>query len=76
MINDSGVVGGKTHNSLVCEFFSNSNDQNVIYFTHANIRSMRTNFHDFVADISISEERLCFIVLSEIWIDDEELPLY
>ena len=51
----------------------NSNDFNII---HQNIRSLRSNFEQFVLHLNEIHEKPQLIVLSEIWISDFEVPAY
>lgn len=65
-----------THSNLQ-DFFSFQKDKSNYNVVYTNIRSMRKNFNSFLAEIStIKNHKIHFIVLSEIWIDSDEIQLY
>lgn len=45
-------------------------------FLHANIRSLRKNYNNFVSELSQINTKVDFIIISEIWINEDELNLY
>lgn len=45
-------------------------------FIYANIRSLRKNFNSFLVEFNQIKENVHFIVLSEIWINQDEINLY
>ena len=47
-----------------------------IKIIHQNIRSMRKNFDEFVANLKTSLKKPSFVFLSEVWINSNELFLY
>jgi hypothetical protein len=47
-----------------------------LLFLHANIRSLRKNYNNLVSELSQINSRIQFIILSEIWINEDELNLY
>lgn len=45
-------------------------------FIYANIRSLRRNFNNFLVELNSIKSKIHCIVLSEIWIKDDEVNLY
>lgn len=52
------------------------NKLNSFYVIHQNIRSIRSNFDSLVAEISTMNVFPDVIILSEVWINEDELKLY
>jgi hypothetical protein len=59
--------------SLSTFFNSECNGLNIIY---ANIRSLRKNFNSFLVELNDIKENVHFIVLSEIWVKQDEINFY
>lgn len=65
----------KTNQASMNEFFAQINN-NVFSLIYVNIRSLRKNFNNFLAEFMLIESKIDFIVFSEIWIGSDELDLY
>lgn len=65
------------YNHLENNFFISQSEHEAVTFIYANIRSMRKNFNQFLAELKthISVD-LSFIILSEVWINSDEVVLY
>lgn len=58
------------------EFYKPRNNEKSLSFIYANIRSMRSNFNQFIIEINQLKEKIHFIILVEIWIGKDEVSLY
>lgn len=56
--------------------FYDSEPKGSLLFLHANIRSLRKNYNNLVSELSQISSQIQFIILSEIWINEDELNLY
>lgn len=57
-------------------FYKSSGTTNSLNLLYANIRSLRRNFQNFVAELQQIDSRIHIIVLSEIWVMNDEIDLY
>lgn len=57
-------------------FFTPSNSEEYNGIIYANIRSLRKNFNSFILELGQIKCKISIIVLSEIWINSEEIDLY
>lgn len=57
-------------------FFYDATSTGSLSFLYANIRSVRKNFNNLLAEISQIKNEIDFFILSEIWINNDELNLY
>lgn len=70
------TIENYTYTSLNNDFFLSKNCENNINFLYANIRSMRKNFNNFLAELNQLKNDIHFIILSEIWISTCEIYSY
>jgi hypothetical protein len=62
--------------SLNSDFFQSTNNLCNLNFVHLNIRSLRKNFSNFLLELAQVSSKLHIIVLSEIWINSNEISFY
>lgn len=51
-------------------------NEHVFNLIHQNIRSLRSNFDSLMAELTTRQLQPEFIILSEIWIENSEIPFY
>lgn len=66
-----------TFNSLNNIFYKPVGEKKPIFnLLYCNIRSVRKNFDNFLLEFSLIKETVHFIVMSEVWIKEDEINLY
>src|SRR5436190_15186656 len=64
----------ETYNNLDSSFFPS--DPHYFTIIYTNIRSVRRNFNNFLAELSKVKNKVSCIVMSEVWISSDEVSLY